>query len=59
MVVSEDLGLSTSCVLAFQALLRPLEWPNILIPTLPEKLSPLLDSPVPVLAGANFYHSLP
>ena len=49
--VSHNLGLMTSCVLGLQALLRPLKWPHVLIPVIPNSLRDLVEAPVPLLAG--------
>mmetsp|Transcript_10947 Transcript_10947/g.10988 ORF Transcript_10947/g.10988 Transcript_10947/m.10988 type:complete len:158 (+) Transcript_10947:439-912(+) len=49
--VSGNLGLLTSCVLAYQVLLRPFRWPNLMIPILPKCLIDVLDAPVPLIAG--------
>lgn len=49
--VSENLGLLSSCVLGALCLLRPLKWSNVTIPILPESLTELLDSPVPLITG--------
>lgn len=51
--MSMNKGLLSSCVLGFQALLRPFKWPNLLIPIIPDSLLDLLDAPVPILAGIS------
>ena len=52
--VSSDSGVTSACVLALHCLLRPLKWPNLMIPLIPESLMELLEAPIPVLAGVNY-----
>ncbi|KAL4433553.1 hypothetical protein ABPG74_002950 [Tetrahymena malaccensis] len=52
--VSENITLLTSTLLLFSnSLLKPLKWINPMIFNLPQKLLPILDSPVPILVGIN------
>ncbi|CAG9320257.1 unnamed protein product [Blepharisma stoltei] len=50
-VVSSNLSLLTSSVLAFAELLKPLIWPHVVIPIVPDSLREILEAPVPVLLG--------
>ena len=49
--VSENLGLLTSSVLGIYKLLKPFQWPHVIVPVLPYSLYEILDAPVPVLLG--------
>jgi len=49
--VSESFEESSACVIAMNALLRPLSWPHVSIPLLPQSLRYVLESPVPFIAG--------
>ena len=51
MVVGEDLGVVSGCVLALMNLLRPLKWAGPVIVTLPAYLHAYLESPVPLILG--------
>jgi hypothetical protein len=44
----EDVSLS---VLALTAMIRPLKWPHVSVPLLPNSLRYILDSPVPFIVG--------
>ena len=50
-VVGEDLGVVSGCVLALVNLLRPLKWAGPVIVTLPSSLHAYLESPVPLILG--------
>ncbi|CAM9491829.1 unnamed protein product, partial [Scytosiphon promiscuus] len=50
-VVSEDLGLLSSVVLALAALIRPLLWVHPLVPVMPMGMAEVLSAPVPYLIG--------
>ncbi|CAM9690413.1 unnamed protein product [Ectocarpus sp. 12 AP-2014] len=50
-VVSENLGLLSSAVLALAALTRPLLWVHPLVPVMPVDMSEVLSAPVPYLIG--------
>lgn len=52
-LVSANLGLLSSCVLALQVLLRPFKWPNLMIPIIPDTLIDMLDAPIPILVGTS------
>ena len=49
--ISQNMDYLSSCVLGFQALIRPYYWPHIITPILPSSLIELLEAPVPLLAG--------
>lgn len=51
--VSTNLDHISSCVLAYQCLIRPFKWPHLISPLLPTALHELLDAPVPLLAGVT------
>ena len=42
---------SSSCVLAFESLLRPFRWTGPVIPVLPKSALQCIEAPVPILAG--------
>ncbi|CBJ27555.1 DENN (ISS) [Ectocarpus siliculosus] len=50
-VVSENLGLLSSAVLALAALTRPLLWVHPLVPVMPIDMAEVLSAPVPYLIG--------
>lgn len=50
-VVSQDLGLLSSTVLALTALTRPLLWVHPLVPVMPVDMGEVLSAPVPYLIG--------
>lgn len=50
-VVGDDLGVVSGCVLALVNLLRPLRWAGPVIVTLPSSLHAYLESPVPLILG--------
>ncbi|CAM9713209.1 unnamed protein product, partial [Sphacelaria rigidula] len=50
-VVSQDLGLLSSTVLALAALTRPLLWVHPLVPVMPVEMGEVLSAPVPYLIG--------
>lgn len=50
-VVSENMGLLSSVVLALAALVRPLLWVHPLVPVMPMDMGELLSAPVPYLIG--------
>ena len=50
-VVGEDLGVVSGCVLALVNLLRPLKWSCPVIVTLPFSMYECLESPVPLILG--------
>lgn len=52
--VSTNPSLVSGCVLALHCLLRPLKWPNLMIPLVPDSLSELLEAPIPILAGVPY-----
>ena len=52
--VSTNPSLASGCVLALHCLLRPLKWPNLMIPLVPNSLSELLEAPIPILAGVPY-----
>lgn len=49
--VSSNLDSVTSCVLAYQCLLRPFKWPHLICPVLPNSLEEVLEAPFPFIAG--------
>lgn len=51
--VSTDQGIVSACVLALHCLLRPLKWPNLMVPLVPNSLCELLEAPIPILAGVT------
>ncbi|EAS06095.2 DENN (AEX-3) domain protein (macronuclear) [Tetrahymena thermophila SB210] len=52
--VTKNITLLTSTLLLFSnSILKPLKWINPMIFNLPQKLLPILDSPVPILVGIN------
>lgn len=52
--LSGNLGLVTSCILALHSLLRPLKWPNLIIPLVPHSLLEMIEAPIPLIAGATY-----
>ena len=52
-VVSENLGLLSSAVLALAALTRPLLWVHPLVPVMPMDMAEMLSAPVPYLIGGR------
>lgn len=49
--ISKNMDYLSSCVLGFQALIRPFSWPHLITPILPSSLFDILEAPVPLLAG--------
>jgi hypothetical protein len=49
--VGENQSLLTACVIALLAIVKPLRWPSPVVCLLPQSLTDLLSSPVPILVG--------
>jgi hypothetical protein len=54
--VSGNPGTASACVLGLHCLLRPLKWPNLMVPLVPSSLMELLEAPIPILAGVNYIY---
>ncbi|CAK4673409.1 hypothetical protein LEN26_008249 [Aphanomyces euteiches] len=51
LLLSDDPGVLTACILALRALLDPYEWAGVVVTILPPSLNEVLEAPVPFLVG--------